>query len=152
MVALRTIDGAQNQDVGFVFDPRACISRSEAEISNNGIAWMAGIDFPANSADEFFVLTDIAERPTFKGGGLDPRDRYFRDAGLRGLEGRQYGSDNSKSSREFHLASPNLRLAQNLIEIRNRNRQQYPRGKGRNSALPIATQNYIIYLRSSTGM
>ena len=66
-----------------------CVARGEVDVGDDGVVWIGGIDFPRYSADEFFVLSDVAERTAFKGRRLDARYSYLGNACLCHLKGCQ---------------------------------------------------------------
>jgi hypothetical protein len=91
MIALRTIDGTQDHDVGFISDLPPCVARREGNVGNDGIARIGRVKFTLDATDQFFIWADIAERAAFEDRRLNASYLYLEDAGLRRLRGRQHG-------------------------------------------------------------
>jgi hypothetical protein len=90
VIALGTIDRAQDHDVGFILNLSASVARRKVDIGDYGVMRIGGIDFPCNVSDQFLVLTDAGERPPLEGRRFDACYRYPGYARLCHLAVRQH--------------------------------------------------------------
>ena len=126
VISSGTINGAQDHDVCFVLDLPAAVAWRTVYISDDGVVWIDGIDFPRHSANKLLILTDIPnDRPSKVGDSMRSIITFVvRACAIEGIASKitQTPAENANfmlSSHNFskrhcrHATPPNLREQDN---------------------------------------